>query len=78
MTEREIDDYIAGPEFARIVTSAEFHERDVEIERRVDAGEIISLGQRAKMLGLPWPVFRRIYGGHLAWEAIKQKMGTPH
>jgi hypothetical protein len=77
MTEKEIEDYLASDEFFRLTTSTEFHERGVELDRRL-ANEPLTVEQSAEIMKLPVDVFSHLWGGHLAWEAVKKKMGTPH
>jgi hypothetical protein len=77
MTDEEVEAYIASQEYADYVSSPLFVERGVELDRRL-ASEPLTVEQAAEIVGFPVDVFRHIYGGHLAWETVKQQLGPAH
>jgi hypothetical protein len=74
MTDEEVQAYIASREYAEYVSSPLFAERGIELDRRLDS-EPLTVQQAADIVGLHVDVFRHIYGGHLAWEAVKKTLG---
>jgi hypothetical protein len=77
MTKQEVEDYLASKEFFRLTHSDEFHERGVELDRRL-ANEPLTVQQSADIMKLHVDVFRHIYAGFLAWQKIKPTLGTEH
>jgi hypothetical protein len=77
MTKEQVATYIDSDKFRTYVNSADFVRRAKELYARLDA-EPLTVKQSAKIVGLPVDVFRHLYAGHLAWEAVKQQLGTEH
>ena len=74
MTDAEVEVYLSSREWDDYKHSALFHERGIELDRRI-ASEPLTLQQGAEIMHLPVDVFRHIYGGFLAWEEVKQSLG---
>jgi hypothetical protein len=60
----EVEAFLASPEYA-------------ELDRRLES-EQLTAEQCAKIVGLPFEVFRDLWAGVMAWDTVKQTLGTEH
>jgi hypothetical protein len=77
MTKAEVEAYLASDEFAAYVNSELFQERGVELDRRLQT-EPLTVEQAAQIVHFHVDVFRHLYAGFMAWEAVKPTLGTEH
>ena len=66
----EFDRFCADEKNRADLESELFTERWAKLEKRFDAGETMEVQKAAKLVGLPFPVFRYMYGSHLADQAL--------
>lgn len=77
-TQPEWEAYVAAPAGRGYLESDAFAQRWARLEERVAAGEEIAAADAAEMVGLPWPIFRHIYGHYMAMLVMMQGKGTRH
>jgi len=69
MTREEAEAFIRSPEYERIVTDPAFTERADAMFKRLD-WECLTAAECAGIVGLPFEVFRIVFAGYLAMEAM--------
>jgi len=68
--------YATDPGNMAYLASPEFEARSNMLFERIAAGEMIPAGAAADALGLPWPVFRYLFGSFLASQATLARLGA--